>query len=455
MKSEFLKQAWNKLQSRADEVTAIPSHLELELDPRPAIRLGVGLIIGVLGIFLLWALLAPLDQGVVAPGVVNVDTNRKTIQHQKGGTVKEIRVRDGVHVQRGDELLALDDTQWRAALDIEKDAYWSARAIEARLIAERDQLEHIVFPEELLAAQDDPRLKEILHVQTELFEARRRALAGELAVYQENIAGLVEHISGLEGLEQNKAKQIHLFNQELDSLQKLLEKGHVARTQIFEVQRAIASLTGERSANLSEIASTRKNIAELKLKMLYRKQDFLREVETELDNIKQEAIARHQRMVAAQYDMEHSIIAAPVDGVVMGMAIHTVGGVVRPGDDIMFVVPEGERLVLQAQIRPQDVDKVKVGLKADVRLTAFNQSTTPVVEGEVVMVSADRTEDRRTGMPYYSGRVVLTEQSMVKLGGLNILPGMPADIIIKTGERTFMNYLLKPFTDRMARAFKE
>jgi HlyD family type I secretion membrane fusion protein len=455
MSSVFLKRAWNKLQSRANEATAIPSHLELEMDPRPAIRFGVGLIVGVLGIFLLWALLAPLDQGVVAPGVVNVDTNRKTIQHQKGGTVKEILVRDGVHVRRGDVLLRLDDTQWLAGLDIEKDAYWSARAIEARLTAERDQLDRIVFPEELLGERNDPRIEEILHVQSELFEARRRALAGELAVYQENIAGLVEHISGLEGLEQNKAKQINLFNQELDSLQKLLEKGHVARTQIFEVQRAIASLTGERSANLSEIAATRKNIAELKLKMLYRKQDFLREVETELESIKQEAIARHQRMLAAQYDMEHSVITAPVDGVVMGMAIHTVGGVVRPGDDIMFVIPEGERMVLQAQIRPQDIDKVKVGLKADVRLTAFNQSTTPVVEGEVVMVSADSTEDRRTGMRYYSGRVVLTEQSMVKLGGLAILPGMPADIIIKTGERTFMNYLLKPFTDRMARAFKE
>lgn len=455
MNIDFLKRAWNKAMSSAERAAALPAHLTLQTDPAPAIRFGLILIVSVLGVFMTWSLLAPLDQGVVAPGVVNVDSNRKTIQHLKGGTVKEIPVRDGDHVKKGDVLLVLDDTQWRAGLDIEQDAYWSARAIEARLIAERDRQNHITFPEELLSDAASPRLKEILRVQNELFQARRHSLEGEVAIYRESIAGLQEHIVGLEGLEKNKAKQIALFTEELTALTKLLEKGHVARTQVFEVQRAIASLTGDRASHLSEIASTRKNIGEMKLKILQREQDFLKEVETDLEAIKQEAIARYQRMISAQYDLDHSIITAPVDGMVMGKTAYTIGGVIRPGDDIMFVIPEGERMILQAQIRPQDIDKVKVGLKADVRLSAFNQSTTPVIEGEVTMVSADRTEDKRTGMPYYASRVVITDDGMLRLGDLQIQPGMPVDIIIKTGERTFMSYLMKPFMDRIALAFKE
>ena len=391
----------------------------------------------------------------MAQAVVNVASSRKTLQHLHGGTVREILVHNGDRVKAGDPLIQLDDTQTRAMLAQIKSEYLSARANEARLLAERDKHTTLAFPDEIKREANDPAIAELMRVQQELFDTRRKSLAGEIAIHRENLAGLQEQLTGLHNLEKSKASQISLLEEQLKGMRALLQKGYIARVQLFELERSLANLNGARGEDLSNIARLQKNIGELRLKILQIGQDYLKELATKLEETDRQISSLREKLNSAQYEMDRVIINAPVDGFVMGLKTHTLGGVILPGQEIMDIVPEGQAFLLDARIQPQDIDKVHIGLKADVRLTAFNRNTTPVVQGEITMVSADRLKDERTGEPYYSSHIKLTDDSMAKLQGLQIQPGMPADVIIKTGERTFLDYLFKPLSDRVATALKE
>jgi HlyD family type I secretion membrane fusion protein len=411
-------------------------------------------LVGVGG-FLLWAAFAPLDEGIVTQGVVTLEHHRQSIQHLRGGIVKEIRVRNGDPVHAGDALIRLDETQALAEMSLVKGQYLSTRATEARLLAERDRGAVLTFPEEVTREAGDPRIADFLRVQTELFETRAKSLAGEIAVARENMAGLQEQLGGLRELEQSKARQMRLYEEQLNSMRALLEKGYVARTQLFDLERMLAGVSGSRGEDLGNIARLQKNISELKLRVLNIEQQHLKDVGTQLQDVQKEAASLRERMSAAADALERMVATAPVDGYVMGLNAHTVGGVILPGQEIMSIVPLGEPFMLDVRIQPKDVDKIRAGLPAGIRLTAFNRNTTPVVQGRVTGVSPDRLQDERTGEPYYSSRVVLGEEGLAQLRDLQIQPGMPADVIIRTGERTLLEYLCKPLLDRFARSLKE
>jgi protease secretion system membrane fusion protein len=434
----------------------VASAVALDTDERRPLRFGYWTLIIAFGGFFAWAAFAPLDAGVTAPGVVMIDTKRKTVQHLRGGIVKALLVREGDLVTNGQPLIELDATQIKADLDIIRSQYLVRLAIEARLLAERDGKDSIEFPPDLLANAEIPQAAEAASSQAQLFETRRAALKSEVAILKESIAGLEEQLSGLTALAQSKADQLRLLNEELDSLRELAKEGYVPRNRLYEFERNVAMLSGSRSEDISNIAKTKKAIGEIKLRIIQSQQTYQREVETQLAEVQAEVTGYRERMTAAEADFERATIRAPSEGVVVGLNVHTVGGVITPADKLMDIVPRDEVMVIEAQIPVNLVDRVNPGTETDVRFTGFNRATTPILQGTVVTVSADRLTDPRSGMPYYLARISVSPEAISKLGaGKQIQPGMQADVVIKTGERTMLNYLLKPFTDRVVGAFKE
>ncbi|MBK1721626.1 HlyD family type I secretion periplasmic adaptor subunit [Thiocystis violacea] len=416
---------------------------------------GIVILLGAFGGFLLWAFLAPIDGAVVAPGVVTVESARKTVMHLDGGVVSEILVREGDRVAQGDLLVRLDDTEASAQLEIARGQYLSLLAQEARLLAERDDQGDISFPDELLAAQGDPRIREAITGEKRVFEARHRALLGEQEVLQQRRGELQQRILGLEALAESKARRISLYNEELDGLNKLFAKGLGDKSRLMEWERLSAELEGEKGQHQSDIASARVQIGEIEIQTAQLKRKFTSDVVTEMRDVATKLADLRERMRALAKTLERTEITAPVAGSVVGTSVHTVGGVIRPGDSILDLVPEGEALIVEAQVQPVDIDRVSPGLEADLRLSAFNSRTTPVIQGRVLTISADRLIDEANHRPYYLARIEVTAEGMAGLRGRELLAGMPAEAMIKTGERTFFDYLIRPLTDRVARAFRE
>ncbi len=432
-----------------------PEAVELKTNERPVIRFGLVVLVVAVGGFFAWSSLAPLDAGVAAPGVVTVDSKRKTVQHLRGGIVKEILVREGDKVRIGQPLVKLDETQIRAELGVLKSQYLVALAMKARLMAERDGLARIEFPPELLEARDDARTSDALVTQRQLFQSRRAALRSEVGILNENISGATEQLKALQAMEKSKAEQLSLLNQELDSLRELAKEGYVPRNRLFELERNVAMISGSRSEDIGNIARTLNSISQMKLQILQRQQEFRKEVETNLAQVQSQFDGLQDRLVAAEADLERTTLRSPADGIVVGSNVHTVGGVITPADKLMDVVPEGEALVIEAQVMTNMISHVHAGSEADIHFSALNMKKTPVLKGRVITVSADRLVDQRSGMPYYMARISVTQDMLKKLAGQQVVPGMPADVVIKTGERTLLNYLIKPLTDRMTGGFKE
>lgn len=424
-------------------------------DDRKARMIGLGIVLIAFGGFSVWAATAKLDSAVVAPGVVTVESYRKTVQHLEGGIVKDILVRDGDSVHADDILLRLDETQARASLEITRSKYLAARALEARLSAERDLQQGITFPEQLLRLRDDPRVQQTLDGQDRVFRARHEALQSEISVLAQRIKQLQVQISGLDTLQQTEQQRIVSLKEEVDDFRKLLKKGYVDKGHLRELERSVAALKGERAKHLAEIARAQVQIGETQLQILQLRKQFLSEVVAELRGTQTEIFDLEERMRALQDTLLRTEIRAPTSGTVVGLGVHTLGGVISPGIPILEIVPQGEPLVVEAQVQPTDIDNVHAGLSADTRFTAFQARITPVVEGRVVTVSADRLLHPADQTPYYLARVQVTPQGMERLQNLKLLPGMPAEVFIKTGERTLLEYLLRPLLDAFARSFKE
>lgn len=422
---------------------------------RGPVLTGLAILLAGLGGFLVWAATAPLDEGIVTPGALMVEGNRKTIQHLDGGIVSEILVREGDFVRAGQPLFRMDRAQLLADLGVLRTQFAAAAAVEARLLAEYSGAATLTFPEELRATRGDPSVLGPMDLQRQLFETRRRALESELAIMRESIAGVEARIAGLESLQQSKLSQIRLLTEELEKLRKLYQKGFVPHNRIFDMERMLVDLTGGRDSDLARMDADRKSIAELKLRMLQTRQNFQQEVETELADVQRNVSSMREQIKAAESRLQRAESRAPEDGVVIGLRLHTVGGVVRPGEVLMDLVPRNAALVIEARVQPQERDRIRPGLSAGVRFVALNRNNTPVLEGKVILVSADRITDEKTGTPYYLVRVSVPLEALGGLEGGALEPGMPVDVIIRTGERTFLNYLLKPMTDRMARSFKE
>ena len=425
MKIEKLKNYFAKKEAATD-VTTIDVSDEVETDDRQHTRVGWWVVLVGVGGFLLWACLAPLDQGSPMQGTVMVSSNRKAIQHLTGGTVREILVHEGDKVKTGQILVRMDDTTAKAQAEITRVQFFTAKAAEARLLAERDNKKAISFPE-ALTSSDDPRVKEAISAQNQLFASRQSAIRNELGAYDENIAGL--------------KLQAKFLKEQLEGLRQLAKEGYTPRNRLLDLERTFAQV----SSSMSEVTMRR----------FQRQQEYQKEVRAQLSDMQREAEAQESRLKSNDYDLANTLVRSPVDGTVVGLNVFTSGGVVGGGFKMMDVVPSEDTLIVEGQLPVNLIDKVHPDLEVELNFSAFNQRSTPHVPGLITSVSADRLTDERNGFPYYKVRAKVTPEGMKKLAHLEVRPGMPVDLFIKTGERTMMNYLMKPVFDRANSSLRE
>lgn len=428
---------------------------ELPISPRATILLGLAVVLLLLGGFSFWAALAPLAEAVVASGTIKVDSSRKQIQHLEGGIVKDILVRDGDRVMKGQILVRLDETRAAASLAILRDGYDAALGQEARLLAERDDLDSIVFPELLTTRSDHANVAEILKSQNILWEARQSAQEGEVRILEKQADQLRGDIIGYSAQINARQQQLTFVRDELGSVHELLKKGLVGKQRGLELEREVAKLEGERAELKSRIAAAETEISRKELEVSQVSKHFRQSVVDELKQVQAEIYNFRERLNAAEYMHSQTEVRAPVDGVVMGSGIHTLGGVIAPGETLLELVPVNDRLIVEARIDPQDIDKVRVGLPAGIKLTAFKQRTTPELAGELRYVSADSLQDPQNGIVYYMARIEVPLQEVKRLGDKQLQPGMIAEVFIRTGERTMVDYLLQPLRDSFRRAWLE
>lgn len=427
----------------------------LPTDDKARASWGLRMLWLLLGIALIWAIVAPLSQGVSAHGFIKVEGNRKTLQHLKGGIIEEILVKEGDRVGKNQPLLVLNQTQLKAQQGMVESQLVVWMAIETRLMAEREDRDALIFPEFMQKRMDQPQVSQAMQVHTQLFRTRRNAIKGEQSIGKEAIAGMEEQIHGLNAQEQSKAKQLISYKEELATLRPLYEEGFIPRNRLFELERAVAYLSGQRSDDLASIGRARSQIAETRLKMLQSISDYKKEVETQLSEAQSKVADLKERLVATQDDLDRVVVRAPAAGVVVDLAVHTLGGVVAPGQKLMDLVPEGGGIVVEVQIPTHLIDNVHAGMDADVHFTALDQIIVPTIPGKLVYVSADRITDPRTDISYFVGRVMISEPGMKLLGNNNLQPGMPADVVLKMSQHSLVGYMLKPLLNRLRFAFSE
>ncbi|MES2943984.1 MAG: HlyD family type I secretion periplasmic adaptor subunit [Pseudomonadota bacterium] len=423
-------------------------------DARPR-RWGWILLIVGFGGFLLWAFFAPLDAGVSATGTVVVTGNRKAVQPLVAGKIAAILAKDGDTVTEGQVLVRLDDTQSRSQLDISKGQWFTILATEARLSAERTGRSAPEFPASLLNEKDDPRAVAAMALQGQLFATRRQSLSSELSAMTENMRGLELQTRGIEASRLAKEEQLRLLREQLKNQRDLADEGFLPRNRVLDQERTVSAMAGAIAEDTGSIGRNRQSIAELKVRMVTREQEVRKEVESQLADTQRDASSLRSRLEGLQFDVVNTEIKSPSSGLVMGLAVHTVGGVVAAGSPMMEVVPRNEVLKIDAQIPPHLIDKVKPGLPVDILFTAFDQVSTPKIPGTVVHVSADVLLEPKQNVPYFKASIEVTPEGMAQLKTHEIRAGMPTEIFVRTGERTAMNYFVKPLRDRLQRSLTE
>ena len=402
-----------------------------------------------------WAATASISGAIIAQGTIAIDGKRKLIQHLEGGIVKALLVKDGDNVRAGQVLVELEPIRARAGLGIVEGALSKALASEARLIAERDGSGDVSYPPELLTNADWPEFSRLVESQNAMFETRRAALKGEVDILEQRIGQVGEERKGLGAQQEAKAHQNKLIAEELDGLRGLLERGQTTKPRVLTLERQAAALKGEEGELAASIARLNKSIGETQLEIIQRRKDFQKAVSEELQRVQAELRDLRERAVAARDVLDRINVTAPVSGIVVNMAVHTVAAVIKPGEIMMEIVPGQNDLIVEVPIRPQDIDSVAIGQDATVRLLAFKQRVTPLLTGRVTYVSADSLEDRATRQPYFIAHVATLKDEIAKLGDLKLLPGMQTEVMITTGHRTAFRYLLQPIVDSMNRAMRE
>src|SRR5256886_386880 len=398
-----------------------------------------------------WAATSEFAGAVIAQGQLVVDTNVKKVQHPTGGVVAELRVRDGDLVNVGDIVIKLDDTQTRANLAIVVKGLDEFAARRAREDAELEGKDTINFPEEMTARKDDPEVAKILIGEAALFEIRRKTREGLKAQLVERVSQSEEEITGLVAQVDSKDKQVDWVKKELQGVRELWAKQLVQFTRVTTLEREQARLEGERGQLVASIAQSRGKISETKIQILQIEQDMRTEVGKDLADIRGKSAELVEKKVAAEDQLKRVDIRAPQSGMVHQLDVHTVGGVVSAGQPIMLIVPAADKLIVEAKVQPQDIDQVRVGQAAVMRFTSFNSRTTPEINGEVSVVSADVTQDQRTGLSYYTVRIGVSPEELARLGEQKLVPGMPVEIFIQTTVRTVVSYFVRPFQDQIAR----
>ncbi len=440
----------------ADKAAAatVIDYEEISPDTSMAMPRRVGMIIFflVFGVFGGWSALAPLDGAARAAGTVTVKSYSKVVQHLEGGIVGDIYVQNGDHVVAQQPLLLMDDTQSVSQLGITNSQFVALKARESRLMAERDRADVVAYPSVLVASETN--VGEEIASQNQIFAARKAAMEGSIEVLEQRIVQLQSMLVGQAALKTSKETLAASFAEELVDVIALLSQGFSDKLRLRELERNVASLEGEAAELTANIAATEVQIGEARLQILQQDREFHNEVVNELGNVQTSLKDISERVIALQDIVSRTVVRAPVDGIVNGMQFHTIGGVIGPGTPIADIVPQSDELILEAKVPVIDIDRVSVGQEAIIRFSTFGSST-PTIYGVVLNLSADSLIDEVTRMPYYLARVEVTEEGMEELGSLVLLPGMPAEVFITTGSRTFLQYLFKPFTNAMARTFIE
>ncbi len=438
---------------------ALPSHAPLspaEDALRIARRGTLGLALG-LGGFLAWACLAPLGQGVAAHGTVVVDGERKAVQSLHGGTVEKILVREGDVVARGQLLVQLETVEAEAQREIVLGQWLAARASEARLAAERLGRAKLTWPDDLAARKEEPAAREAMQLQQDLFATRRSELANRRKILAHEREALREQLVGLREVAKSYADQLVIASSEREDLRGLVEQGYLPRNRLFAAERGVSQLTAQRAASLAEIRRTEEALQENELKALQEAEGYRRDAETQLAAIATQAASLGEQLAALEIEVERGGVVAPVDGRVMALAIHTEGGVVAPAQLLMEIVPQRASWVVKAEFPPLLAERLAPGLPVDVRFATLDRAHTPVVAGRVVTVSADQQRDARTGEAHFAVSIAPAPEAEAQLheAGLAVRPGMQAEVLVKTGERTLASYLAKPLRERLAGALTE
>ncbi|WP_445493014.1 HlyD family type I secretion periplasmic adaptor subunit [Rhodopseudomonas sp. RCAM05734] len=404
-----------------------------------------------------WASTTELSGAVVAQGVIVVDSSVKKVQHPTGGIVSELRVKEGGRVKAGDILVRLDETQTLANATIIIKNFDELQARQARLEAERDGADQIIFPGVLVERAKDPASEAARAIAAErsLFDLRRLARSGQKAQLKERSSQLQNEISGYTGQLEAKQREVNFVYQELEGVRTLWQKSLVPITRLTALERDTARIEGERSQLSGMIAQAKGKISEIGLQTIQIDQDLRTEVGKDLIETRSKISELSERRTAAVDQPNRIDIRAPQNGRVHQLTVHTVGGVISPGEQIMLIVPDNDTLAVEVKITPRDIDQLYIGQSAFLRFAALNQRTTPEIEGDVVLVSADLTQDQRTGTSYYTARVSLKPDQVARLGEAKLVPGMPVDVFIQTPGRTAFAYLIKPLKEQAERALKE
>lgn len=438
-----------------DGLPTMPGQESLPTDTSSPMRFGLWVLGLGFGGFLLWAAFAPLDEGVPTVGTVAIETKSKAVQHLTGGIIKVVHVKEGQFVKAGDPLLELDSATTLANLESIRQHYFALRATEGRLEAEQGNAKEVAFHKDLLDLQEDPLVQQVMSNQRSLFLARRMALQAELGAMEESMRGYEASVRGYQGMLEGRKAQLALMQEELKGLRELVAEGYAPRNNLLALERTAAETSGSIADILGNLERSRRAITELKLRYLQRQQDYRKEVDGQLADVRSQVQADAEKYVAARNDLERTVIRAPAEGQVVGLVAQTVGGVIGPGQKIMDIVPQHEVLLLETRVLPHLIDRVVPGEEADVRFSGFAHTPQLVLPGKVESVSRDLLTDQHTGATYYLARVSVTPEGMKKLGSRQMQAGMPVEVVVVTGERSMLMYLLRPLLSRIAVSMKE
>lgn len=424
-------------------------------DHRFAAMGGYVLVFLTFGLFGGWAATAPLDSAVIAPGTMVAESNRKTLQHFEGGIVREIRVRDGQHVKEGDLLFRLDDVQARANLDLLQNQFDATRVLEARLTAERDFSDQLSFPSDILAKKNEPHVAQAIADQVNHFNERRASLVGQIEILESRVVQLEREAAGL-GVELAALReQVQLIDEELVDMVMLLQQNLIQRPRVFAHKRERARIEGSVGRSEAEIAKAKNASAEMRLQIRQLRQKFAEEVSAQLTEVRQRLSDIGERTRVARDVLARTLIVAPQNGVVQGLRVFTIGAVVRAAEPLLEIAPDEDKFYVNAQIAPTDVDKIPPDAVTEVRFPSFPAATTPIISGRVKSTSRDRLIDEATRLPYFLVQVEVSVADVPPELRGRLHAGIPADVVIATGERTLLTYLVKPLTDRVNRSLRE
>ena len=420
-----------------------------------SIRFGIFILLLFVGLTGFWLYTAPLDSAAIASGIVKVEGNRKTIQHIDGGVVRELNVREGDLVKRGQVLLRLDNVQAQSAVGIFSTQYDTLRVQEARLRAERDGQTAIQFPPDLLAKAEDSTIAEAVRGETQLFNARRVAQEAQFSVLRQQVLQLNEQSRGLIAQAQALERQMQLVNEELHGTRELYERGYAPKTRVLALERAMAAIGGQLAEYRGSVGRVRYTVAQAEAQVEQLRRDRLSQVSAELNSVQARIADVSERLTAAKDVLDRTEIRAPETGYVVGLTAFTVGGVINKGDKILEIVPEGSPMLIEARLKPEDAKDVHEGMRTELHLLAYKSRGIPIIHGTILTRSADRLTDPRTGEGFFLIQVEPDQKELDAIEGVKLAPGMPADVLVPTGSRTALEYLLEPLLSATRKSFKE